>query len=290
MTAPNFKIGLLAALGMVALWTGFVVFGRLGIVGGMTPYDIVALRFIVAGALTLPVCIAWWPRHLPLKIQAMAAICGPGAVYSILAFSGLAQTSAAHAGVFSNGSLPIAVMLLSLAVLGAVPGRAQLVSTAVILIGSLLVGWHGITAGGADVAAGIAFFVAGSVVLSMYMVAVRVWQISPYQALAMVNIPNALVFLPLWYFALPSGMAETGITVLLAHALFQGIGPGFCALMLFTVANYHLGAGPTAAISAAVPALAALMAIPVLGEIPSPLEWIGIVIVCAGLGLLIRAR
>jgi drug/metabolite transporter (DMT)-like permease len=171
-----------------------------------------------------------------------------------------------------------------------VPGRAQLVSTGVILAGGLLVGWQGITAGGADVATGIGFFLAGSVVLSMYMVAIRVWQISPYQALAMVNIPNAAVFLPLWFFALPSGMAETETHVLIAHALFQGVGPGFCALMLFTAANYHLGAGPTAAISAAVPALAALLAIPVLGEVPSPLEWVGIAIVCTGLGLLIRAR
>ena len=58
------------------------------------------------------------------------------------------------------------------------------------------------------------------------------------------------------------------------------------AVILFAVAAAHLGPTPTAGFSASVPATAALLAIPVLGELPGPLEWVGIGTVSAGLALL----
>ena len=68
MTAPNLKIGLLAAIGVLFVWSGFIIFGRAGVLSGLTPYDMVAGRFMVAGALILPFAWKWWPRHLPRRI------------------------------------------------------------------------------------------------------------------------------------------------------------------------------------------------------------------------------
>ncbi len=104
------------------------------------------------------------------------------------------------------------------------------------------------------------------------------------------NVPNAIVFLPIWYFLLPSGVADTEFTTIVFQALFQGIGPGFLAVILFALAAFHLGPTPTAGFSAVVPATAALLAIPVLGEVPSALEWVGIATVTLGLGLMMRSR
>lgn len=290
MSEPNVRTGLLAAIGVLFVWSGFIVFARAGVLAGLTPYDLAALRFIVAGALTLPFAYRWWPRHLPLRIQALLALSGPGALYSVMMFGGLANASAAYGGVFSNGALPIFTMLIVLVITGARPVARDIIASTVIVAGGAMVAWRGLNAGGADVATGIALFLGAAALISAYITTIRLWGVTPRQALSVVNIPNALAFLPVWLVFLPSNLAGTAPEVVLAQAVFQGLGPGFLALILFAMVAYHLGPTPTAAISAAVPATAALLAIPVLAEAPTPLEWAGIATVTAGLGLLIRRR
>jgi len=290
LSEPNVRTGLLAAIGVLFVWSGFIVFARAGVLAGLTPYDLAALRFIVAGALTLPFAYRWWPRHLPLRIQALLALSGPGALYSVMMFGGLANASAAYGGVFSNGALPIFTMLIVLVITGARPVARDIIASTVIVAGGAMVAWRGLNAGGADVATGIALFLGAAALISAYITTIRLWGVTPRQALSVVNIPNALAFLPVWLVFLPSNLAGTAPEVVLAQAVFQGLGPGFLALILFAMVAYHLGPTPTAAISAAVPATAALLAIPVLAEAPTPLEWAGIATVTAGLGLLIRRR
>ena len=74
-------------------------------------------------------------------------------------------------------------------------------------------------------------------------------------------------------------IAETPLSSTLFQALFQGLGPGFLAVIFFALSTTHLGPTATAGFSAVVPATAALLAIPVLYEIPTTLEWAGIVTV-----------
>ena len=126
--------------------------------------------------------------------------------------------------------------------------------------------------------------------IAAYIFTLKRCGVSPKQALAVVNVPNALIFLPLWLLVLPSNLGEVPMQTVLLQAAFQGLGPGFLAVIVFAIMAFHLGATPTAAVSAAVPAAAALLAIPVLGEIPTPLEWFGIATVTVGLGLLLRPR
>ena len=280
----------MAAVFVLIIWSGFIVFARAGIVSGMTPYDVAALRFIVAGTLTLPFAWWWWPRHLPARIQVMLVLVGPGAIYSVLLFSGLANASAAYGGVFSNGALPVFTLLLALLFAGIRPRGGQIFGAVIIITGGVMVAWRGLSAGGADVALGIALFLAASCLIATYIYSLQYWSITPRQALTIVNVPNTLFYLPLWFFVLPSTMDTVPMETVLAQAAFQGLGPGFLAVIVFAMLAFHLGATPTAAVSASVPAAAALLAIPVLGEVPTSLEWAGIATVSVGLGLLIRGR
>lgn len=290
MSEPNLKIGLLAAAGALFVWSGFIVFSRAGVQAGMTPYDMVAGRFLVAGAVTLPFAYWWWPRHLPLRVQFGLALVGPGAAYSLLMFTGLSNASAAYGGVFANGALPLFTMLLVFVLNATPPKGMEIVAATIIIAGSVLVAWTGLNAGGKDVAQGIVMFLIASSLVAGYLYMVRQWSVTPRQALAVANVPNALIFLPLWYFFLPSTIDETDWQIVLAQVLFQGLGPGLLALVMFTMAAYHLGPTPMATIAASVPATATLLAIPVLGEVPTPLEWTGLAVVTAGLGLLLKAR
>lgn len=287
---PNVFLGVASAIAVIFIWSGFIVFSRAGVTTELTAFDITALRFGVAGLLALPFAYAWWPRHLSIKAQAAMAICGPGAVYSVLTYLGLTEASAAYGGVFANGSLPIFTLLLLVVVFGERPRRLQILAIGIIVAGGLLLGLPGMMSGGAHVMTGIVLFLLGSAILSVYIVGVRRWALTPRQALALINVPNALIFLPLWYFFLPSGIAEADPSTVLFQAVFQGLGPGFLAVILFALAAFHLGPTPTAGFSAAVPATAALLAVPVLSEIPGPMEWSGIITVTVGLALLVARR
>lgn len=290
MRESNLTIGLLSAFGVIAIWSGFIVISRAGVTSGLTPYDVAALRFTVSGAIVLPFLRKWWPRHLPVRAKIVMALSGPGAVYSLLLYQGLSNSSAAFGGVFANGSIPIFTMLLMLALTGERPGPRRLLAVAIIIAGGVLLGFGGLMSGGNDVIVGAALFLTASAVLSAYLVGVRLWSVTPRQALALVTGPSALLYLPLWWLALPSTMETAAPSMILLQAVFQGLGPGFFAVVLFALTARHLGPTPTAGVSAAVPATAAVLAVPALGEIPTTPEWIGIGVVTAGLFLLLVRR
>lgn len=290
MQDKNFALGLFSAIAVIFIWSSFFVFSRMGVQTALTPFDISALRFIVAGAITLPFLARWWPRHLNWKVVALLTLCGPGSVYAIMLYFGLRDAPAAYAGVFANGSLPIFTMLLAAAFSGDWPGPRRILAVTVIIAGGVMVGWHGLVEGGADVGLGLVLFVVASAILSIYIWGIGRWAVAPRQALAIINVPNLILFLPVWWFFLPSGIAEAETFDIIFQAAFQGLGPGFLAVIFFALAALHLGATPTAGFSAAVPAGAALLAIPVLGEVPTPLEWAGICAVTLGLIILVFRR
>lgn len=287
MPTTNILLGLASAIGVIAIWSGFIVFSRAGVHTNLTAYDISALRFMVAGVVVVPFAWTWWPRHLPLRAQLIMSACGPGATYALLMYLGLGKASAAYAGMFANGSLPIFTAVPGWVISRKAPGRHQLFAISVIVIGGLLLGWRGAQTGGENVTSGIALFLSSSAILSVYIYGVKHWQIAPRQALALVTVPNALLYVPLWFFFLPSGMADTNSSTIVFQALYQGLGPGFLAIILFALEVKHLGPTQTAGFSASVPATATLLAIPVLSEVPNSLEWTGIAIVTTGLGLLL---
>jgi drug/metabolite transporter (DMT)-like permease len=85
--------------------------------------------------------------------------------------------------------------------------------------------------------------------------------------------------------------------MLAIQALFQGLGAGLVAMLAFSRAVALLGTGRAAFFGAIVPGAASLLAIPVLGEIPSGLQVLGIVAVVGGLliafgavGMLLQRR
>lgn len=283
-------LGFLSAAGVFCIWSGFLVFSRAGVQSGLTPFDLTALRFLVAGALILPFAASWWPRHLPLHATLLMSICGPGALYSILMYFGLKHSSAAYGGVFANGTLPVFTILLGFFFARQVPSRRQLVAVLILVVGAVLIGVPGLRSGGSSVVSAIAFFLAASAVLSIYFLGVRQWQVGPREALALVSLPNAVIFLPVWFFLLPSTIHQAPWSTILLQAAFQGLGPGFLAVILFSISARILGPTPSAGLAAAVPASATLLAMPVLGEIPTEIEWVGIAIVTAGLVLLLSGR
>jgi len=53
-TTSDYARGALYGLAAVCIWAGFIVVSRLGVRSSLTPWDVAAIRFAVAGLLLLP--------------------------------------------------------------------------------------------------------------------------------------------------------------------------------------------------------------------------------------------
>src|SRR5438128_9273317 len=104
--------GSLYGLAAVSIWSGWIVVARLGLRTTLTPWDIAALRFGVAGILLLPYVLENGLAIDRLGWVGLAAIVLGGAAPVFLANSALLFAPAAHAGAFVPGVMPLMVVLL----------------------------------------------------------------------------------------------------------------------------------------------------------------------------------
>jgi drug/metabolite transporter (DMT)-like permease len=99
-----------------------------------------------------------------------------------------------------------------------------------------------------------------------------------------VVVLSFLIFTPP-YLALadPGRLAAAGVGMLAMQLLAQGLGAGLVAVLAYSRAAALLGSGRAAFFGAMVPGAASLLAIPVLGEVPTTLQVLGIASVVTGL-------
>jgi len=281
--------GWLAAFGVLLIWSGWVVISRLGVVQTLTIYDMVALRFLVAVIAVSPFIVSNWPRNLCWwKIFLLG--CGPGVPYLLFAFTGMRFAPASHAGILMNGSLPVFAALIGWWWLGDRLGNRTVIGLAVILSGCVMIGLDRSSGGTTpDAWIGHLFFLSAACILAAYMVATKFWQLTPLQAMVAIPTANLVWFGPVYLAFLPSAIDQAPWSEILLQGIYQGLGPSILGVLFFTIAIRFIGPTPTAAVMAGVPGIATLLAIPVLGEWPSKLAWVGLAVVTAGI-LLITLR
>src|SRR5882757_7016543 len=96
--AAEYLRGALYGVAAVTIWSGWIVVARLGLRSSLTPWDIAALRFGVAGLLLLPYVVRKGIAVERLGWIGLAAIVLGGGAPVLLANAGLLFAPAAHAG------------------------------------------------------------------------------------------------------------------------------------------------------------------------------------------------
>jgi len=96
-------------------------------------------------------------------------------------------------------------------------------------------------------------------------------------------VANLLWYGPVYLLFLPKAIDRAPWSEILLQGLYQGLGPAVLGVLCFTVAIRAIGATATAAVMAGVPGAAAILAIPIIGEWPSPLAWAGLGLATAGI-------
>src|SRR5882757_8443764 len=165
--------GALYGLAAVSIWSGWIVVARLGLQTSLTPWDIAALRFGVAGLLLLPYILS---KGLALKrlgwIGLSAIVLGGGAPV-LLANAGLLFAPAAHAGALFPGVMPLAVAILAALILHEPFTDAKKIGFVLILLGAIGVTWGTGAAVDSWQTIGHALFLGSAVAWACYTVAMR---------------------------------------------------------------------------------------------------------------------
>ena len=299
----TFWFGVACAIGVLLIWTSFILIARLSAKGHLSPFDIAFVRFVFSGLVVLPVALfrgRWLLDQLaPTARQALkraaALVATAGVGYCSLAYSAFFFAPVSHAAVLLPGSLPLHTALFAALLLGERFRRARLIGLAAIVAGDLLIGGTSLLQAfaGNDVWKGDVLFLGAAMTWGLYSVLCRRWRLDAVPATCAIAIGCLASYVPLFAFAAATGLVPTQLAKApWSEIAFQAVYQGGLAMLVagvaFTYVVKTFGPVRTTMVMAAVPALATLLAVPLLGE---PLTALGAVgLICVTLGLLIAVR
>lgn len=280
-------IGLAYGLLAAAIWASYSVLARLAVKSGLSPGDLTLLRFAPGGLLMLPLLWRWgwrdlagigWGRGLVLTLLA-----GPG--FSMLFMSGFSLAPLAHGAVIAPACQMLAGLGLSALIAQQRLTRESTLGAGFVVLGLVFVGGDALLHGQGELTlAGDALFVLAGLCWGLFGALSRRWQVDPLRVTSVVVVLSLAIVAPV--FALFSDfqrLADASIGMLVLQVVAQGLGAGLVAVLAFSRAVALLGSGRAAFFGALVPGAASLLAIPVLGEVPTALQVFGIAAVVGGL-------
>ncbi len=286
------RIGLISVFFTICIWAGFILVSRHGGKGVLTGWDVTALRFGV-GAL---IALFFLPRVKlpPLKVVLLFSLFG-GVGYAVAVYLAFTMAPAAHAAVLLPGALPFTTAVIAWLWLKHKPTPTQRAALTLVFFGIALTAVdtlsHGTHLTGMQMT-GDLLFLCGSSSWAIFTLLLRRHPVPPLTAAVSTTLGSALLYLPLWWLFLPSTLNRAPLAEIAMQAIYQGILVVFVAMMLYAFAVKKLGPQTVTLLMAVVPGLAALAAVPVLGEPLSLLTLLGLGAVTIGalLGSMASAR
>lgn len=271
-------------MSLLFVWVGFHIVSRFSTAQGMTAWDVAALRFSGAFLTVLPIALWRGPPRIGFA-KAIPVLAFAGFGFPLFAFAGYQLAPAAHGATVMAAGLPVGTALLGLLLgTGRIDGRRAL-GLCVVVAGSALLAAATGDAAQEGAWRGDLLFVLAVLSWCVYTVLVQRWRLPALDAMLAIGLAAAPLYLPVWWFALPSTLGEATPSAVLFQAVFQGAFAAVLAGLLYTKAVTLIGAGPTTMVGAAVPALSAAIAWPLLGEALPPLGVAAVLLVTAGMAL-----
>jgi drug/metabolite transporter (DMT)-like permease len=281
-TAAEYARGALFGLAAVSIWAGNIVVAGLGLRSSLTPWDISAIRFAVAGFVLVSYLMR---RGLALDrlgwIGLLALVLG-GVPTVLLANAGLLFAPASHAGALFPGVMPLMVALLAAVILKEEFTRQKRVGFALIATGVVGIVWgSGGTVGTAQ-NIGHLLFLGSALAFACYTVAMHRARLDGLHAAAISAVGSMLIYMPPYAIIASTGIFDASPSAIALQVLVQGVLTAVISYIVYGLAVSILGATSGAAFAASCPAMTALMAIPVLGEWPTTIDWIAIILISIG--------
>lgn len=278
--------GTACVLFSVLVWSGWMVASRYGVKGTLSAYDITAIRFTVAGLLLAPVAFKRGLTAGPYGFWGAVILAMlVGAPYSMIAVAGMRYAPASHASTLINGTLLLVTTIVGIHGLKEETSRIRLLGVACSFCGIVCMLAAKSGASSQEQWLGHILFVISGLIWSGYTLLVRAWKVNAMQASAAVCVISMLGYLPIYLAFIPSHISFDNWHDVAFQALYQGVLTGVLAFITFNAGVQLLGASRAGAFIPLVPALSTILAIPILHEVPTALEWVGVTAVSSGVFL-----
>lgn len=268
---------------VVLVWAGFALTMRAIGASPLATADVALIRFAVPIIALLPAIPQRLHALRKVKPRDAALVLLGGVPFFFIASEGAKATSAAYVGALIAGTTPLSVALLTFLLERKGVPKQRWLPLALILVGVV-----GIVAGQqhlvtAETLRGVGCLLVASLIWGAYTLGLRRTGVDAITNGLLLSIGSLIVLVAM----LLAGAATTHLGQFSWHQalpfiLVQGLGVGLVSTVGYAFAISRLGAARSAAIGSLAPALASLLAIPVLGEPLTFATAIGIVVITAG--------
>ncbi|MGX1099248.1 DMT family transporter [Amorphus sp. MBR-141] len=279
-------IGVAAALVVVTVWATWIVGTRFAATADIPLSWLALFRFGIPALVLAPVWLRSGPLPLgvPRKLIFLIVACAGAPFFALVAF-GLSIAPAAEAGVLLPGTMGLWAALLAKLVFKERFGPDRTVGLALSVAGVVLIAMPTLAGGHLMEGAGRLLLPFGAFLWATYTLAYRETGLPPMVGAGVICFWSTLMVIPF--------VVATGVEPLLSQptgqvlvqVVIQGLLSGLVSLIGYGIAVSRLGASRAAAFSSLAPAMAALLAIPALGEIPPAIVVAGVAVTVAGVAL-----
>jgi drug/metabolite transporter (DMT)-like permease len=287
---PGRWLGAGAALATVLLWAAGLVATRFGVTGSLSLWDVIFLRLALPALLLIPILLRFLKSPGPAPAGSnrpfwfVVMVIGAGLPFMLVGSGGMVFAPAAHAGALMPGSMPLFAALFAVLLLGETFTAQRKLGTALMLLGAIAVGGWQVFVGASQTWRGDLMFVCAGAMWACYTIGLKKTGIGAWQAAALVYVASFALYAPFYLLwldnrLLTAPLFEIGVQVV------QSVASGLLSMAAYSFAVRRLGPAPAAAFGALTPAVTALLAIPLLGEWPETVTWIGICAVSLGVAL-----
>lgn len=273
----------------VTIFSGWFVVTRFGVTHHLRAWDVIALRFSAGTLCLLPLLVAQ-RRQLTAYVWREGFLYSLlwGAPFVLLITLGLQLTSAAQAASVTPALMPVMAGVLGWLLLRERPGRYRVAGYIAIVGGQIAFVIAGAGIAGWPHPGGIASLIGAATLWALYTLRFRRNPLPPLLAAALICLWSVVLYVPAYLVLGLSRLASASAAEIAFQALYQGALMSALATIAFNRAIARIGAGAAAAMMALVPVMATLLAIPFLGEYPSPVAGGAIAVIAIGVFLASR--
>src|SRR5262245_42138220 len=186
--------------------------------------------------------------------------------------------------------MPLMVAMLAAVVLKEPFTAQKRAGFALIVTGVIGIVWGTGGSIGTTQNVGHLLFLGSAFAWACYTVAMRRARLGGLHAAAISAVGSLLLYLPPYALLAGTSILDASPIAIALQALVQGLLTAVISYVLYGRAVSILGASSGAAFAASCPAMTALMAIPILGEWPSALDWTAIIVSSLGVYVVTNGR
>jgi len=283
-TSKQYTIGLIAALITVLIWSSYALSLRVGALTPLTLVELTFFRYAIPGLLLLPIFIKSLSDYAKVPpVYLFGIVIGSGLPFFLLSGYGMQLTQVAYGSTLIPGTIPLFVTLIAVIVYKQpLPGFRKFglfgiccgIAVMIMQAGS---NWD------TNLLVGQGVFLLSALLWSFFTISIRQSGLSPLKVAALAALPNG-VLIALWIVITGPELGYTALSVseVIGQMLVQGVIVGIFSGLCFSAAIVRLGAEKTAAIGAATPVVATLIAMMMLGEDINSVLTIGMGLVIIG--------